>query len=455
MSYEPQSNPVRVPTPQSWLQATWFVDPANSTGLANDNNNGIDALHPVLSYNGGIVRKWGTTAPTLAQNTIITWLSSQTGSGDPVILTPVMLGVVLTIKGTLSFLGGGVLAGVVPKDRATQQLLEVNLGFAPPIGSLVQNTTIGKSSYAWVYTNVAGNVFALSQTLVPVVLPFLGYSGPADEVDTWADGDTFEVWALTGINIITINPTIAEYDLVDSFPAQIQVNQISYISSNGPGNSTVFIGDDVTSSECLFESELAGGQGTNGTDAQFGFYSNCFLTSGVFQTSGDSIFTWLQGGVLISAFGTIVSWNIDFDAILDASSGASFVLNPTITNGNGQQYIGAAYIVGAITLVGLISFEVELPLSLCVLWGPGSINAINSSRIVYPTGVGAAVATFTNTGGLRLNGQTDANAFDSVTGLWASLIPITPTNLDLAFGAGGFGGLAINVGGACYSNQSP
>jgi hypothetical protein len=153
-------------------QATWFIDPANSTGLANDSNSGIDANHPVLSYNGGIVTKWGTNSPLLRQNTTLTWMSSQpSGGGDPVIFTPIMAnGAVATITGTLGAsqqVHSGSFTSVTAKNRGTQTLLSANLGFAASAGQLVQNTTSGKSSYAWVYKLNSGTTFFLSQPIAP------------------------------------------------------------------------------------------------------------------------------------------------------------------------------------------------------------------------------------------------------------------------------------------------
>src|SRR5208337_2949529 len=164
--------------PQS--QATWFIDPANSTGNASDFNSGIDAAHPVLTYQNGVAKKWNTYSPVLNQNTTLTWLSSQPAgnpAGDPVIFTPIIgatapngPGAFVLVQGTLGpaqQLFTGALASVTPKNRATPQLLQADLGFAAPIGSIVQNTTGGKASFAIVYKNVSGTIFALSQPLAP------------------------------------------------------------------------------------------------------------------------------------------------------------------------------------------------------------------------------------------------------------------------------------------------
>lgn len=153
-------SPTNNPT---WTQATWFVDPANSTGLASDLNSGIDALHPVLSFNGGVVAKWGTNESLLSQNTALTWLSSNpAGVYDPVVFRPFIgatagTSALINVFGTLgAALTSGALTGVLAKNRSTTQRLTANLGAVVPLGSLVQNMTAGKFSTSVVYSLVSG-----------------------------------------------------------------------------------------------------------------------------------------------------------------------------------------------------------------------------------------------------------------------------------------------------------
>src|SRR5208282_4499219 len=103
----------------------------------------------------------------------------------------------------------GTLGAVTPKNRATQQLLNADLGFAAPVGTLIQNTTAGKSSYAYVYANVTGTVFALTQPLNPATLPITEVVVPT-EIDTWAAGDSFVAFAPIGVNLAKIAPIVAE-----------------------------------------------------------------------------------------------------------------------------------------------------------------------------------------------------------------------------------------------------
>jgi hypothetical protein len=438
----------------TWTQATWFVDPLNVSGTASDQNSGIDAAHAVSTYTGGILAKWGTVSPTLVQDTNITWLSSQpTGGADPVIIRPVMSNAVLTIQGTTpTIVHSGVLGGVISKNRATGQLLEADLGFAATPGQMVINTTAGKSSRAWVYQNVAGTVFKLTQPATPAVLPV----SPGDvmtEVDTWANGDTFELCDMISVNIVEVDTTVAAYN-TSTFPDPVQVYQLELASADGViADDNVIISNDVNVVEC---SATAIVSDTSGIDDEAAVVWNCFLAAGAFEgIASGAITIMLAGAILSPVIAISISWSFDWDAILDVSI-AGGAIGSLLDSANAPQSNGLVYIStgNATNVQGIAVFVAGSGFTQSgqsIVWGPGVLNGIGSARLSY-TG-GSATTIFINSGGLRLNSQVNANAFNPATGLWSSPIAITAANLDLAFGAGGFGGLATNVGGASFTGQ--
>ena len=82
-------------------------------------------------------------------------------------------------------------------------------------------------------------------------------------------------------------------------------------------------------------------------------------------------------------------------------------------------------------------------------------NAANYSRIKYTTGAGGAVATFVNTGGLQINGQTlSCLGVPSVgTPTFTCNITVSPTNLDANLGA--TSGCLFTEGGGAFCNYGP
>jgi hypothetical protein len=452
-------SPTNNPT---WTQATWFIDPSNVTGLASDLNSGVDALHPVLSYRGGVVAKWGTTSPRLAQDTTITWLSSQpitNSTGDPVNFSPVIASTtavsgpaaLVIVQGVLNAttqVHAGALGAVVPKNRATPQLLTADLGFAAPIGTLIQNTTAGKSSFATVYQNVAGTVFALSQPSTPQTAPV---TSPTVEVDTWAPGDTFVAYALVLIDLVQIGASA-----VDGFipPNATPPLQVQFIRGNGgPNGLNTTVGSQVAIVQSTFDLGLA----LDTPDDDVGnFYEGVGAIGGVFDGGRNPITVWATGFILSPFESDIAFGNIGWDAILDAtaSSGLFVVARSELDFGVG----GGVYITGSVI------FEAStgaINVSNNVIWGPGGLG-INANTHVYYTN-GLATVTFLQKGTTAtsppgapfgLNELTTAYAIGlSDPAPWHPGRALTAANLDLSVAGGGFGGLAVSPGGASITTN--
>jgi hypothetical protein len=435
-----------------WTQATWFIDPANSTGLASDNNTGLDAAHPVLSYNGGVAAKWGTVSPILSQDTTLTWLSSQTTDGnDPIVFTPVLnKGAVPTLTASLVLTHGGVVAaGVTPKNRTTGQLLEVNLTVAGlPIGTLVHNTTAGKNSYAYVYANTAGTTYTMSQPLGPATLPLNDFTGPATEVDTWANGDTLNIYDFINIDLVTVAPTMAGFDAAGGFPAA-QLVQLSFEPQDGGnGNGNVLFGY-VSAYLCQSNKGILGSD-SYPTGLQEYHYNCAWLTSCI---SYDS-FVNMWGGLSQATVGpTLTAWSYDFDVIVDSfgGGGSTFAISsPSLP----VPLLGAVYVADFLQLAvgGAVFGGVSnvAGLTTAVLWGPGTLNILGVTRLHYSSNVGGAVSTFPLAGGLQLNSLTTATTFVPASGTWIIPAAITPANLD---NAAVFAGNAILPGGSSITNE--
>lgn len=420
-------------------QATWFVDPTNSTGLANDNNTGIDATHPVLSYNGGIVSKWGTTSPVLRQNTTITWLSSQpTGGADPVIATPICVGTTLVLTAPLpTAVHTGTLSGVIAKNQSMGQILTADLGFAATPGMLIKNTTIGKTSFAWVWQNVSGTTFKISQPLAPNTPP-IAESPPPTEVDTWANGDTFSAYTLISVNITHTSGNAAMFDAIDNFRAPTQIYHINIASPDGFDSDNNLSMANTSIIEC--STNCVVDDAPDFASDYINAAQNCFFGSSV--TSRNTQWT-LFGGILRTQFvGSVVPWSFGYGAILDNTGGQGLVVGGSEGQGQTIPYMLEVFIAGVIDFQNMLSAaETLTPVSK--IWGPGTLNGKGLSFLLYSS-TNTAVGTFLNAGGLTLNGQSVVNTLNGTTGENVIGISLTPKALDI------WGGL--NVGSASVTN---
>lgn len=450
-------------TPASWKQATWFVDPQNVTGLASDSNSGIDATHPVASFNGGVLVKWGTNAPTLAQDTTITWLSSATADADIIVLRPIMQNAVLVLQGQLTAaqqVRAGALAGVIAKNRAAAQLLEADLGAAVPAGTLVKNTTAGKVSFAFVDLLVGGTLYSLSQPLTAAALP-VSYGAAPSEVDTWANGDTFVAYEPLHVQIAVLEPTVSSYKVDGgNFPTPVQIYHLVNIESDGtPINGTCFFGSDVSLIESRFDVFYAD---RSAADDEAQFFWNCDFEAGAVSSATNVSNALMFGGIFRGAIQSAISWSIDLDAIVDCVNpivpvsivNATAIPTPATSSQIGSVYIrnsaGAPHGLALSGTWNLAKGPSGVP---AVFWGPGALNFIGASRIVYPSAAGAAVAMFLQIAAvpLTLNGQVNVSTYAAGTGTWTGAIVFSPANLD---NPASLNGLAINPGGASITNQA-
>jgi hypothetical protein len=430
-----------------WNQATWFVDPQNSTGLASDTNSGIDALHPVLTFNGGIATKWGTYSPRIRQSTTLTWLSSQVGPGDPVVLMPVMdvvppaiEGVYLTITGALGpaqEVGSGILAGVVPKNRPAAQLLNANLGAALLPGTLLFNST--KGSYAWVYELVSGTTYAISQPMAAYALPIDLFVSAED--NTWSNGDAFVAYEPISINVIQIQPTIATYDA--DFLGQIQAIHVVFSSISEP-ISPVIIQNETTIAECRFDTSVDNRTKNDVVDTGF---ANCYSAGGYAASVASDLYTVILGGVVVN--GITSAAGIDYDAIINCGTGMIF-RSPFTDPAISENSVGTMYIAGKSIWSGTWDFVMGL-FNPPLLWGPGVMEVQAASRIFYSA---PAAAVFINTGGLQLDDQSIASTFNTSTNLWSGPFALSAAALD---NPAEFNGLALDVanGGGFSSQATP
>ena len=443
--------------PTSWTVGAWYVDPANSTGEASDNNSCQKTTKPCLTF-AGLEAKWGTVSPRLRQNTTITFLSSHVDDSDPVYLSPyIENGAAVTVEGSLGTpqrVASGALSYVMGRNRPNGQLLDVGLPAGAAPGQLVVNLS-KSNSRAWVYRNADGNSWYLSQPVAAEALPIVPGSAPA-EVNTWAPGDAIVVYQPVAVDVVSAAPVAGP----DGASTPLTFYQLKVLDPLGGGavdaastHSTLAItSPDVAFVESSIDRLVSISSNGFGNRPDFVNvdFSGGLRAVAVTPEAGMSVLA----GQIRNAAWTLSAAALDEDLVVGATLSLS-----------GGSY-GAVYVdTGAALLPQMNDVSFSQALGAPVLWGPGSVDAITRGRLEYPPGAGGATATFEVKGlyvdqpvaslaRTPLPPPSTACAVD-IAGGWLCGIPVTAASLDAPVTAGGFAGSAVDPGGSTITDNNP
>ena len=442
----------------NWQVANWFIDPSlGSDGYTGQNSVFTSGTTGPLKTWGELAIRYGTASPRLRQNTTITFVSSHTDNTDPVYFMPyIENGAQLTLKGAFGSaqqVGAGTLNVVTPKNRNTPQLLTSSFTLssgAVAVGNVIVNST--HSSVAWVYQSLGGGVFAISQPMAPVVLPF--DINPTAEVDTWTTGDTVTIYQPTAINIVNFTPTIIDWNsTLNNTP---NIYRLNIFDPQLLFGTTYF--DPVTlGTICLLEMQVQRAACHVFEPRQLlqprcnnvwyaGGLTNTYSVAPANTAVSSGAYNLALGGGIISGPNAFRHGFEGISLTLDVIIAGGGIIPGTFVQNLGA---GAIYIESGVILQ--ISGNCNLRTApLNIIWGPGTLNVQGDARVVYTGGV----ATFVNTGGITLNGLSTATAYD-LSGDPGVIHPnraLTAANLDTTVTNGGFGGLAVQLGGATITN---
>lgn len=444
------------------LQGNLFVDPQNVTGAATPSGSAnatvtVLGLGPitarVFSSYQALAQQWGTYSPILTvPNTQVIFVSPHTDLTDPVIFTPESRSGAnaAVISNPVLVSAGVVLAGTVAKNTAvgTNSPLITNLGATALRGHLVVNTTAGKASRAYAYKAGAGTLFTMTNPVVPQTVPYTTFA--PTEVNTWANGDTVNLYAPLAVNLVRVG--LSNYDQSSAtFNNAVYIYQVSV--PNMAGSTVLALGDLAYCLETVFF------RTTSVTvDTFAGFFSGCAIlashevpNAGTF--GGPYYFACAMGDLVSFAAVAFASPFpiVDLDTIIGAQSFQSYnaatVLGSVCLDGTGA---------GSVALVGRAICEDFFSTSVIYGTGVNSFNVQGSAgHFVQSTGR-TFVAVFTAPGlvaGTQINGITTAQSHTGASpDVINSTISVTPAHLDAAAGVAGFGGTAFRLGGAAVSN---
>jgi hypothetical protein len=435
LAFRGPSNP---PSNGSWSQTSWFIDLGNSTGLANDQNNGLTASTPLLTK-AGLAAKYLTWSPTLIGiNVQVNYLGADTGNTDPSLFTPTLLnGATFTETAplpTASFTGSLLSVTAKSGNGALQST------FTPTTGAIVAGMKLVNSSrantVAFVQRSLGGGNFQITQPANPYAGG--GATPGFTENNAWANGDTITGYVLPnvdfgrvgGINVDRFGAGHIVWNLTMFDPAgsgvtvvQIDSASLPYITECSIQKSVIVTGQEIINTNIL------------GCDFKHAALSASWTTilGGGQRTTTASwfLFSSILGGDLICQ-GTV-----------NFSGGSSNSIN----TGNGLMLDQAG------NTLNVISGDTVTIVSPRTIYGAGKIN-VQQGALNYSGQT--ATQALPLTGGLQLNGVATGYSMATSGGNTTihGGIALNVTNIDAAAGATGFGGTATNLAGASITNTT-
>lgn len=404
------SGPLTAPENGSWSQTAWYVDAQSAVAACSDSNAGTSSAVPLCTF-AEIARRWGTLSPNLASATTIT-VESNAGSTD--IFAPTPLSQNLTIVGVTGSgqqTSSGTISGFVARNQSTGQLTGLSKLTGMAVGNLIVNTT--HASYAWVYA-ISGSNVTVSQPLIA--------ANPWTEVNSWANGDSITTYSLLTTKIPTVGTGVTLQT----------VNDTSSVVNVAPGTSPALDRSFVTGGVMFTPTGGALVDSTITTNVYYGSavsnISDTVNTNSFFFTN-----LTLYGGVVNQLGGR---FNLYFDIILANNGGSRrHAWTGGVTEG---VYVDTQQLHVTDNVVGVYA----------PIWGSGLVQLTALGSMVIQ---GTASSLLLTSGSIIL---TPAACATTITGIACGTIPLTPANIDLAAGSGGYNGYAFALGGGYISTSA-
>ena len=353
----------------------------------------------------------------------------------------------LQIQGTAPTTTASVFTRTAAKSRAAGSNAALTGSFsagAPAAGVMVQNTTSGKSSRAFVYKTSGGANWVLSQPCVPATMPHGAFDGGPTEVDTWASTDTVNVLGLIAINIGRLRPLVVDYN--GGGDNVLYVYQCTVLDPGGVGLDPLVINGNVAFVESVVQREVLLDSPSDDF-YQPAFAQNSYFLGGI---AAGPCSIWVLAGVIADALSNAAAGQtiLDYDVIVAPSS--SRLKGGLIV---GWAYLDAEFFLGGNALIqaqahgaGIVYGSASAQLDLRGTCSLRNLIGTWTAALTFP----AAIST-----GVLLNDTATGNSAASSGGVVTihSGIATTVANLDAAAGAAGFGGTAFNFGGASMSKS--
>lgn len=410
-----------------WNELDLWVDSSNVSTHASDSNDCKTVSTPCLTNLQVNYRLGGARQPQAHSQTRHE-MSTNAGlaTPDPIQWTP--LGhdqVFYTIQGEPTNVATCTLAAATNRNTATGTLLTVTAACITAEAQRIVNAT--HPSVAWAHATSGGGVWTLTQALTPCTCGLCARS----EVNTWAPGDSITVQT---------DPVLS-VDYSGSYGGAGS-GYLCWQHVDFGGTFTTMIGTLPFIVESRIDTILL---------AQTGYpeFENVYQKTGALSLSPP------DGAEPLLPSADAAAWEGGFIAVGSTAENTQFSLGAILHGGAGTMISGTmldVYLETSVNLVGPVN--VVHSTSGGLIWGPGTLNELPGGFVSYTHGDAAAV--FLNNPG----SDVITLGYGGIGGQWCTTDTSTavgattncrmhalPSNMDTAFGAGGFTSIAWWPGG--------
>jgi len=414
---------VDAPSNASWTQSDWYVD-----WVQGDDANPGTMLAPVKTVMGGVLAKWGTERPELAQKTTIHIVSAQPQNAEKIFLGPRLLGVNLVIVGEPPVTRTVTAGTVTAKNRASDgAALKVAGMTGATTGQLLHNRT--HESWAFV-DSVVGDTATVSQPMTAMVEGvdsfYLGSGVPTAPVpvNTWAPGDAIDVYDLPTINLVDFQLDGPQADPNFITAPCLWIDMLHIVDPSGSVATSIFCPE---------------------VEGAYANVQRCWIDSYVFaytpgEYSSNLVNCYIGGGgegSSIMIIGGIIDGSVGFQLY-----GSNYVDGDVIVHSwlaiFGLLYCGTCQLADSGSEMILHpGTETEIRQNVLaetgVVWGPGRLLLQADATVVrrLPT---SSFATCLKVANIQFPSQATTATAYAGAGSWIDGVAITSANLDLYHG---------------------
>jgi hypothetical protein len=411
----------RSPLPNAAVQQTqYYIDGSNSSGAANDGNNGNSLNSPLFTW-AEFVKRVLLLGP-VPQAITVTIVSSLQPT-DPFYWDPILTstGTDLIVLGNTTQIGVNFAAGVVTPLSQGNPGSDLSIATMPAgtaAGDLLFNVT--RNSWAFVQS-VAGATANVCQPFTGATLFAVKRSSSPTVDNTWTTGDTLQRLSIPSVTVTALTPTGGATDAAGTHGV-LWLQQLRFVDPSGVvGQSSLAVkpvGCSVACVLCWVDCCLV----CDGSDCGAGnniHLNGCHCPGSVFLLGGQ---TTMRGGDMNRAGAGVSLWGA-------CNMNANVIVENFLNSAGGTCFSSGVHVRAGAQLTAASGATWRISGSSGPTWGAGGIGIQAAGTVFLSANTWATSLLVASP---SLGGGPNGTSY--VAGVWTDGVVVNAANLDLFHG---------------------